>query len=320
MTAAAAPIAEPAPEYIVEAEHLARRFGDLIAVRDVSLRVRRGEIFGVLGPNGAGKSTTIRMLCGILDPSGGRGTVVGYDIARDPERIKERVGYMTQRFSLYEDLTVQENLTFYAGIYGVPRAGRRARVDEVLAATGLGSRRKQLAGTLSGGWKQRVALASSTIHRPPLLFLDEPTAGVDPVSRRAFWAEIHRLAAGGTTVLLTTHYMDEAERCHRLAFIFGGHVLDDGRPEEVVARRGLSAAELELPDGPTAHTVAEALRARAGVDGVEHYGHTLRLVVRTGIDPVALLAELVPGGAPRTARVTVEDAFVSMVRDEEQAS
>jgi ABC-type multidrug transport system ATPase subunit len=317
--AAAAVVAAPASEYIVEADHLARRFGALVAVRDVSLRVRRGEIYGVLGPNGAGKSTTIRMLCGILDPSSGTGTVVGYDIARDPERIKERVGYMTQRFSLYEDLTVQENLAFYAGIYGVPRGSRRARVDEVLEATALSARKHQLAGTLSGGWKQRVALASATIHRPPLLFLDEPTAGVDPVSRRAFWAEIHRLAAGGTTVLLTTHYMDEAERCHRLAFIFRGHVLDEGRPDDVVARRGLTAAELELPDGPAGHAVAEALRARPGVDGVEHYGHTLRVVVRAGVDPVALVAELVPGATPRAARVTVEDAFVSMVRDEEHA-
>ena len=224
-------------DVIVETERLSRRFGALVAVQDVSIRVRRGEIYGVLGPNGAGKSTTIRMLCGILDPSGGRGTVVGFDIARDAERIKERVGYMTQRFSLYEDLTVEENLDFYAGIYGVPRGQRRARVREVLATTGLVDRRGQLSGTLSGGWKQRVALASATIHRPPLLFLDEPTAGVDPVSRRAFWAEINRLSAEGTTVLLTTHYMDEAERCHRLVFIFRGHVLDEGRPDEIVDRR-----------------------------------------------------------------------------------
>jgi ABC-2 type transport system ATP-binding protein len=318
VSAAAAIAAAPA-ELIVETEHLARRFGDLVAVRDVSLRVRRGEIYGVLGPNGAGKSTTIRMLCGILDPTSGRGTVVGFDIARDPERIKERVGYMTQRFSLYEDLTVEENLAFYAGIYGVARRARRARVDEVIAATGLAPRRRQLAGTLSGGWKQRVALASATIHQPPLLFLDEPTAGVDPVSRRAFWAEIHRLAAGGTTVLLTTHYMDEAERCHRLAFIFRGSVLDDGRPDEVVARRGLAAAEVELPEGPAGHAIAERLRARPGVDGVEHYGHTLRLVTHAGTEPLALLGEAVPGVPARAARVTVEDAFVSMVRGEEQA-
>ena len=320
VTASAAAAPDAAGDYIIEAEHLSRRFGELVAVRDVSLRVRRGEIYGVLGPNGAGKSTTIRMLCGILDPSGGRGTVVGCDIARDAERIKERIGYMTQRFSLYDDLTVQENLTFYAGIYGVPRRTRRARVADVIAATGLAARRDQLAGTLSGGWKQRVALASATIHRPPLLFLDEPTAGVDPVSRRGFWAEIHRLAAGGTTVLLTTHYMDEAERCHRLSFIFRGRVLDEGSPEDVVARRGLTAAEIALPDGPTAQAAADRLAARPEVDGVEHYGQTLRVVVRGGADPVAMLAAEIPGSAPRAARVSVEDAFVSMVRAEDQAS
>jgi ABC-2 type transport system ATP-binding protein len=311
--------APPQAEYIVETDRLSRRFGDLVAVRDVSLRVRRGEIFGILGPNGAGKSTTIRMLCGILDPSGGRGTVVGCDIAREPERIKERVGYMTQRFSLYEDLTVEENLAFYAGIYGVPRSQRQTRVEEVLAKTGLVERRAQLSGTLSGGWKQRVALASSTIHRPPLLFLDEPTAGVDPVSRRSFWAEINRLSGEGTTVLLTTHYMDEAERCHRLVFIFRGHVLDEGRPAEIVERRGLGAAEVEIDDGRPTQELADLLRERAGVDDVEHYGHTLRLVARAGYDPVALLREALPGATPRPARVTVEDAFVSMVHAEDAA-
>jgi ABC-2 type transport system ATP-binding protein len=308
-----------ASEPIIVAEHLSRRFGDLIAVRDVSLEVHRGEIFGVLGPNGAGKSTTIRMLCGILDPSGGRGRVVGFDVATEAERIKERVGYMTQRFSLYEDLTVEENLRFYAGIYGVPRATRAARVDEVIASAGLGARRRQIAGTLSGGWKQRVALASATIHRPPLLFLDEPTAGVDPVSRRSFWAEIHRLAAAGTTVLLTTHYMDEAERCHRLAFIFRGHVLDLGRPDEIVARRRLSAVEIDLGTEVDAVAIADRLRADPAVDEVEHYGHTLRVVARDA-DPRALIAGLPGADRARPARITVEDAFVSMVRAEEVAS
>src|SRR5688572_2089156 len=233
-------------ELVIEAHSLSRRFGELVAVRDVSLSVYRGEIFGVLGPNGAGKSTTIRMLCGILDPSGGSGTVVGFDIEKQAERIKQRIGYMTQRFSLYEDLSVRENLTFYAGIYGVPFWKRRERVDHVLERTGLGARQEQLAGTLSGGWKQRVALASSTIHDPPLLFLDEPTAGVDPVSRRDFWEQIHRISAEGTTVLMTTHYMDEAERCHRLAFIFRGTLLDVGTPEQIVERRDLRVAEFEI--------------------------------------------------------------------------
>jgi ABC-2 type transport system ATP-binding protein len=308
---------------IIETEQLARRFGNLVAVRDVSLSVSRGEIFGVLGPNGAGKSTTIRMLCGILAPSGGRGTVVGHDIATEPERIKERIGYMTQRFSLYEDLTVGENLRFYAGIYGVPRARRRARVDEVVAEAGLGDRRHQIAGTLSGGWKQRVALASAMIHRPPLIFLDEPTAGVDPVSRRDFWDQIHRLSAGGTTVLVTTHYMDEAERCHRLAFIFAGTVLDIGTPDEVVARRRLRVAELAVD---RAGEAADALRAAPEVDEVAHFGlgQELRVATRDLADPdqVARRA-LGPLGIAiasyREAPPTVEDAFVSMVRHQEVA-
>jgi len=305
-------------EPIIRTEHLSRRFGELVAVRDVSLEVRRGEIFGVLGPNGAGKSTTIRMLCGILDPTSGRGSVVGFDIAHDAERIKERIGYMTQRFSLYEDLTVLENLRFYAGIYGVPRAKKNARVETVLSNAGLQGRRNQIAGTLSGGWKQRVALACSTIHEPPLLFLDEPTAGVDPVSRREFWEQIHRLASEGTTVLLTTHYMDEAERCHRLAFIFRGSLLDVGTPEEVVARRKLRVAELEIDRATEA---ADLLRADDNVDEVAHYGHILRLSTRRGTDPEVLARELlrehgIEVKSARAARATVEDAFVSMVRSD----
>jgi ABC-2 type transport system ATP-binding protein len=307
------------PEAIVRTEHLSRRFGDLVAVRDVSLEVRRGEIFGVLGPNGAGKSTTIRMLCGILDPSGGTGTVVGYDVAREAERIKERIGYMTQRFSLYEDLTVFENLRFYAGLYGVGADRRAARIDEVLGTSGLLQRRDQIAGTLSGGWKQRVALACATIHQPPLLFLDEPTAGVDPVSRREFWEQIHRLASQGTTVLVTTHYMDEAERCHRLAFIFRGSVLDVGTPDEIVVRRGLRVAELQVDDAPAA---AERLRALPEVDEVAHYGHTLRLATLRGVDPEDLARRTLDGAvrSSRSARVTVEDAFVSMVRHDAAAA
>jgi ABC-2 type transport system ATP-binding protein len=264
------------------------------------------------------------MLCGILDPSSGSGRVVGYDIARDAERIKERIGYMTQRFSLYEDLTVAENLRFYAGIYGVPRAGRRERVAETIRRAGLESRRDQIAGTLSGGWKQRVALASATIHRPPLLFLDEPTAGVDPVSRRDFWDEIYRLSAEGTTVLLTTHYMDEAARCHRLAFIFRGAVLDIGTPDEVVERRKLRAVELEVVEAARAIEAADLLRAAPGVDEVEHYGNLLRVAMRGGADPAALVRSAVePRGVAvrdvREVRITVEDAFVSMVRDQERA-
>jgi ABC-2 type transport system ATP-binding protein len=307
-------------EPVIVTRGLSRRFGDFVAVRDVSLEVEKGEIFGVLGPNGAGKSTTIRMLCGILDPTSGEGRVVGFDVRTQAEEVKQRIGYMTQRFSLYEDLTVEENLKFYAGIYGVPFGRRKKRVGEVLERTGLVGRRSQLAGTLSGGWKQRVALASATIHEPPLLFLDEPTAGVDPVSRREFWEQIHRLAHEGTTVLLTTHYMDEAERCHRLAFIFRGSVLDVGTPEEIVARRRLRGAELE---SDRAEAAAERLRRDAQVDEVAHYGNVLRVVTRDGADPEAVIArvltaELRPRSV-RPTRVGVEDAFVSMVRSEHDA-
>jgi ABC-2 type transport system ATP-binding protein len=261
------------------------------------------------------------MLCGILDPTGGGGTVVGFDIAKQAERIKERIGYMTQRFSLYEDLTVLENLRFYAGIYGVPRGARRARVDAVHDRTGLRARRAQLAGTLTGGWKQRVALACATIHEPPLLFLDEPTAGVDPVSRREFWEQIHAIAAAGTTALMTTHYMDEAVRCHRLAFIFRGELLDVGTPAEIVARRGLRVAEIEVDRATDA---AELLQGAPEVDDVAHYGHVIRFATKGGADPVALARRLLGARGraiaiayAREARVTVEDAFVSMVREED---
>jgi ABC-2 type transport system ATP-binding protein len=314
----ALPTAATAEAPIIRTDHLSRSFGALVAVRDVSLEVWRGEIFGILGPNGAGKSTTIRMLCGILDPTGGTGTVVGFDIAREPESIKARIGYMTQRFSLYEDLTVIENLEFYAGVYGVALGRRRARVDAVLERAGLTGRRRQLAGTLSGGWKQRVALACATIHEPPLLFLDEPTAGVDPVSRREFWERIHELAAGGTTAVLTTHYMDEAERCHRLAFIFGGSLLDVGTPDEVVARRGLRVAELDVDRAPEA---AEGLRGLPEVEEVAHYGHALRVATHGGVDPAAfarqtLAARGIAVRSARETRATVEDAFVAMVRSD----
>jgi ABC-2 type transport system ATP-binding protein len=318
MIGSAAPnSAPPSAEPVIVTDRLSRRFGDLVAVRDVSLEVRTGEIFGVLGPNGAGKSTTIRMLCGILDPTSGSGRVVGFDIQRDAERIKERIGYMTQRFSLYEDLSVEENLSFYAGIYGVSWGRRRARVNAVLESSGLVDRRKQLAGTLSGGWKQRVALASATIHEPPLLFLDEPTAGVDPVSRRDFWEQIHRIAHAGTTVLLTTHYMDEAERCHRLAFIFRGTLLDVGTPAEVVDRRKLAGVEIVTERAARA---AEVLRADVAIDEVAHYGNVLRVVTRDGEEPEIVVGRLLTGElAPqslRRVRVGVEDAFVSMVRHE----
>ena len=309
-------------EEVISTTRLARRFGSLTAVRDVSLAVHKGEIFGVLGPNGAGKSTTIRMLCGLLTPSSGSGTVVGHDIATQAERIKQSIGYMTQRFSLYEDLTVEENLQFYAGIYGLAGRAGALRIEQVVQDSGLVSRRRQLVGTLSGGWKQRVALASATVHRPPLLFLDEPTAGVDPVSRREFWEHIHALAADGTTVLVTTHYMDEAERCHRLAFIFRGELLDCGTPEEIIARRNLSATELDVVEG--GDRAAHLLRADERVEEVAHFGHLLRVCTKAGTDAQNVARQVLStsGVVVRSSlpvRTTVEDAFVAMVRADQAA-
>ncbi len=222
---------------------LRKTFGQLVAVEGLDLEVHRGEIFGLLGPNGSGKTTTIRMLTGLLPPSAGSAEVVGIDVVKSPEAVRRRIGYMSQRFGLYEDLTVQENLGFYAGLYGIAGAERRQRVTEQLEHIGLADRRRQLAGTLSGGWKQRLALACATTHQPELVFLDEPTAGVDPLARRRFWEEIARNAAAGMTVLVTTHYMDEAELCHRLAFLSRGHLIGLGTPKEVTARFGQPTVE-----------------------------------------------------------------------------
>jgi ABC-2 type transport system ATP-binding protein len=222
----------------VDIRELTRRFGALTAVSRLTLAVQRGEVFGLLGPNGSGKTTTIRMLCGLLEPSEGDATVAGVDVRAAPERVKTQIGYMSQRFGLYEDLTVRENLEFYGGIYGLSGAVQRDRTDQVVAFLGIGGRLGQLAGELSGGWKQRLALGCALLHHPPVLFLDEPTAGVDPAARRNFWRAIHDLAQGGTTVLVTTHYMDEAERCDRLGMMSLGHLIALGTPAQVAQQVG----------------------------------------------------------------------------------
>jgi ABC-2 type transport system ATP-binding protein len=227
----------------VETRDLTRRFGSFTAVDHLSLSIATGEVFGLLGPNGSGKTTTIRMLCGLLDPTAGTARVAGVEVTEAPEQVKTRIGYMSQRFGLYEDLTVAENLDFYAGIYGLSREVRRQRTDELLGYLGLERRLHQLAGTLSGGWKQRLSLACAMLHRPALLFLDEPTAGVDPAARRSFWRTIHEIARTGTTVLVTTHYMDEAERCGRLAMMSSGHLIALGTPAEVAAQVGGATLE-----------------------------------------------------------------------------
>ena len=222
----------------IETHELTRRFGPITAVSDLTIRIERGEVFGLLGPNGSGKTTTIRMLCGLLEPSSGSATVAGVDVGAAPEQVKQRIGYMSQRFGLYEDLTVQENLDFYAGIYGLRGAELTARLTAVIDFIGLPGRLSQLVGQLSGGWKQRLALACALLHEPPVLFLDEPTAGVDPAARRTFWNAIYALSRQGTTVLVTTHYMDEAERCGRLAMMSTGRLIAMGTPAEVAAQVG----------------------------------------------------------------------------------
>jgi len=227
----------------VETRHLTRRFGPIVAVRDLNLTIAQGEVFGLLGPNGSGKTTTIRMFCGLLAPSEGTAIVAGVDVRESPDLIKERIGYMSQRFGLYEDLTVAENMDFFAGIYGLEGPSRRGRIAEVVSFLGLNRRLNQLAGTLSGGWKQRLGLACALMHRPPVLFLDEPTAGVDPAARRGFWSTIRTLASQGTTVIVTTHYMDEAGRCHRVGLMSQGHLIALGTPDEVATQVGGKSLE-----------------------------------------------------------------------------
>ena len=217
----------------IHTEALRKVFGELVAVDGLDLTVHRGEVFGLLGPNGSGKTTTIRMLTGLMAPTSGRATVDGVDVTVAPEQVRRRIGYMSQRFGLYDDLTVEENMRFYASVYGLRGAPRARRLEELVIELGFGDRLRQMAGTLSGGWKQRLALACATAHRPQVLFLDEPTAGVDPAARRQFWELIYDFAKRGITILVTTHYMDEAERCHRLAFLSRGHLIAVGTAEEV---------------------------------------------------------------------------------------
>jgi ABC-2 type transport system ATP-binding protein len=294
----------------IDVEDLSKSFGATRAVNHVSIEIEQGRITGFLGPNGSGKTTTLRMLCGLLTPDSGRGQVLGLEFPREAAAIKRQTGYMTQRFSLYEDLTIEENLTFIARVYSLDRVTKR--VDESLDKLGLTYRRKQLAGQLSGGWKQRLALAAAIMHEPKLLLLDEPTAGVDPQARRDFWDEIHRLADSGITVLVSTHYMDEAERCHEIAYIFNGDLIARGTADDVIARSGLVTFEAE---GPRADRLARELAGKPGIDMVAPFGTTLHV---SGIDRAPLEQAIAPFRRPplkwREVEPTLEDVFIHLMR------
>ena len=294
----------------IDVHDLSRRFGALQAVNHVSVQVEQGHIAGFLGPNGSGKTTTLRMLCGLLTPDSGTGQVLGLDFPREAAAIKRQTGYMTQRFSLYEDLTIEENLTFIARVYGLDRVA--GRVAETLDKLGLANRRKQLAGQLSGGWKQRLALAAAVMHEPRLLLLDEPTAGVDPQARRDFWDEIHRLADEGMTVLVSTHYMDEAERCHEIAYIFDGELIARGTAEEVIAKSRLVTFEAE---GPRADRLARELAGTPGIEMIAPFGAALHV---SGTDRTALERAIDPFRLDPWRWIEVEpsleDVFIHLMR------
>ena len=300
-----------ASDLAIDVRGLNKTFGRNHVVRDLALTVRTGEIFGFLGPNGSGKTTSIRMLCGLLTPDSGEGTCLGYDIRREAFDIKCHFGYMTQRFSFWEDLTIRENLRFIARMYSLPDG--RQRTEATLASLGLEARGDQLAGTLSGGWKQRLALAACLLHEPRLLLLDEPTAGVDPKARREFWEELHALAAAGITVLVSTHYMDEAERCHKLAYILEGRLLAQGTTGEVVASQGLVGWSVTGPDLPA---LATRLRRLPEVLQVAAFGDALHVIGRDAARLDAALAAHVADATYRWQKVEpgLEDVFIPLMR------
>jgi len=300
----------------IDVSGITKSFNGKVVVNNLSLTVEQGEIYGFLGPNGSGKTTFIRMLCGLLRPDSGTGRCLGLDIIKDFAAIKNRVGYMAQRFSLYGDLSVRENLDFMARMYGVQ--GRKAAVSATIERMKLGPYAGQLAQNLSGGWKQRLALAASLIHGPELLLLDEPTAGVDPKARRDFWDEVHELAGQGLTALISTHYMDEAERCHRLAYIAYGTLLAKGTVDEVVASRGLTTWEIT---GPDLYALAGRIRTLPGVEQVAHFGNTLHVC---GPDATQLASDLKPfmdgSRVFKEVPTTLEEVFISLMGSPGQPS
>ena len=307
-------------EFAIEARGLSKHFGDLKAVSELDLKVPRGQIYGFLGPNGSGKSTTIRMLCGLLTPTEGSATVLGTEIPGKARALKPKIGYMTQKFSLFGDMTVLENLQFIAEIYSFPKADRATRIDELLGKYDLVDQRKQQAGTMSGGQKQRLALACSVLHHPELLLLDEPTSAVDPQSRRDFWANLFRLAEGGTSILVSTHYMDEAERCHRLAILDEGVKVADGTPQELQASTGMHIVEVIAGD---------PFEAQQALDCAEHIASVTQLGVRLRVlvpeefdDPVDLVRRHLDKkdvtADVRLTTASLEDVFVAVTMDPEE--
>jgi ABC-2 type transport system ATP-binding protein len=311
----------PPESNAVEIRNLVKRFGSFVAVDDVNLEVRRGEIFGFLGPNGAGKSTTIRMLCGLLQPTSGTATVGGLDIATQSEAIKQKIGYMSQRFSLYDDLSVEENIDFFSGIYSVPKDRRAERKDYVLRMAGLEERRGSLTGLLSGGWKQRLALGCAILHEPPILFLDEPTSGVDPIARRTFWDLIYELSSSGHTVFVSTHYMDEAEYCHRLALMYRGKVIALGTPAEL--KKSLSSHNLFQLEVSDLLGSMNALEKIPGLSEIAVFGGGLHVTaddatdalteIRSALERAGISVPLIEPIQP-----TMEDVFVAMIEEEER--
>jgi drug efflux transport system ATP-binding protein len=309
------------PSNAVEIHDLVKRFGTFVAVDHVNLNVGRGEIFGFLGPNGAGKSTTIRMLCGLLKPTSGSATVGGLDIATQSEAVKQNIGYMSQRFSLYDDLSVEENIDFFSGIYNVPRARRAERKDYVLRMAGIEERRSSLTRLLSGGWKQRLALGCAILHEPPILFLDEPTSGVDPIARRTFWDLIYQLSSAGHTIFVSTHYMDEAEYCHRLALMYRGKVIALGTPAEL--KKSLSTHHLFHLEVSDLLGAMKTLETVAGLSEVAVFGGGLHVTaddsvraipeMRSALDQAGIQAPVIEPIQP-----SMEDVFVAMIEEEER--
>ncbi|MCU0226009.1 MAG: ABC transporter ATP-binding protein [Bryobacterales bacterium] len=305
----------------VSMRDLSKHFGSFIAVNNVSLDVARGEIFGFLGPNGAGKSTTIRILCGLLSPTSGKATVAGFDVAAQPEQVKQSIGYMSQKFSLYDDLTVAENIDFFSGIYGVPADLRAERKQFALELSGLSARQNSLTRLLPGGFKQRLALGCAILHQPPVLFLDEPTSGVDPIARREFWELIYHLSAEGKTIFVSTHYMDEAEYCHRIALMHRGLMIALGSPTQL--KRELGGASLLRLDASDILRAMEALVGAPGIEDVAVFGSGLHVRVRNVEHSTLLIQERLAAGAVTIQRLqpidaSMEDVFVSLIEAEER--